>query len=393
VPIVLVIEPDSLPNLSTNQADPRCGNPATAKAYREGIAYAVKSIAEATTAVTMYLDAGHGGWLGWKNNMEDFVRTVSGLDVAQHLRGFATNVAGYQALGEMCPEYDWCLPSSGHSGSDSCCYDPCGLTSEWNPSHNELMYSLHLRKAMSEGLPGFEPHMIIDTGRNGVADMRHKCADWCNIRGAGVGTLPTTATADPKLIDAYFWLKTPGESDGCTEVLPSGERCPRFDADCASVDSIGFQPGEPRAPEAGQWFDYQVKQLAANSHLMLSALPPVDPADEPGREPEPVPVAPSDPPTTPTSPPTAPTEAPPTTGNLDASNPFSGQDFYVNPSYSESLNMSIGTAEGAGRLTLESMRGVPSAYWLDTKDKIEGAGIKTMEGILADAAARSSPSW
>jgi len=267
VPIVLVIEPDSLPNLSTNQADPRCGNPATAKAYREGIAYAVKSIAEATTAVTMYLDAGHGGWLGWKNNMEDFVRTVSGLDVAQHLRGFATNVAGYQALGEMCPEYDWCLPSSGHSGSDSCCYDPCGLTSEWNPSHNELMYSLHLRKAMSEGLPGFEPHMIIDTGRNGVADMRQKCANWCNIRDAGVGVVPTTETADTTLIDAYFWLKTPGESDGCTEVLPSGEKCPRFDADCASEDSIGSRDGEPRAPEAGQWFDYQIKQLAENANM------------------------------------------------------------------------------------------------------------------------------
>merc|ERR1712151_611029 len=34
VPIVLVIEPDSLPNLTTNKVDPRCGNTATQAAYK-----------------------------------------------------------------------------------------------------------------------------------------------------------------------------------------------------------------------------------------------------------------------------------------------------------------------------------------------------------------------
>ena len=28
-------------------------------------------------------------------------------------------------------------------------------------------------------------------------------------------------------VDAYFWLKTPGESDGCTALLPDGTRCAR----------------------------------------------------------------------------------------------------------------------------------------------------------------------
>ena len=64
-----------------------------------------------------------------------------------------------------------------------------------------------------------------------------------------------------------LWLKTPGESDGCTQILPDGATCPRFDADCASQDSLGSWPGEPRAPEAGQWFDYQVKQLAGFAEL------------------------------------------------------------------------------------------------------------------------------
>lgn len=36
--------------------------------------------------------------------------------------------------------------------------------------------------------------------------------NWCNIRGAGVGSKPTTETADGEVLDAYFWLKTPGEA-------------------------------------------------------------------------------------------------------------------------------------------------------------------------------------
>lgn len=66
----------------------------------------------------------------------------------------------------------------------------------------------------------FEPKFIIDTGRNGVGDMRQSCSNWCNVRGAGVGLIPTTDTASP-MVDAYLWLKTPGESDGCTQVINS----------------------------------------------------------------------------------------------------------------------------------------------------------------------------
>jgi len=108
------------------------------------------------------------------------------------------------------------------------------------------------------------PYFIVDSGRNGVPNMRADCANWCNIRGAGIGHLPTTAT-DNAMIDAFFWLKTPGESDGCTQVLPTGQNCPRFDSMCASADSIGSRMDEPRAPQAGNWFDYQVKQLAVNA--------------------------------------------------------------------------------------------------------------------------------
>lgn len=64
VPMVLVIEPDSLPNLASNMADPHCGNSATVAAYSQGIPYAVQTLAAACPSATQYLDAAHGGWLG-----------------------------------------------------------------------------------------------------------------------------------------------------------------------------------------------------------------------------------------------------------------------------------------------------------------------------------------
>merc|ERR1719237_679766 len=152
-------------------------------------------------------------------------------------------------------------------GNHACCEDdPCNLQSEWNWAHNELNYVDILDRRMREAIQGFNPKFIIDTGRNGLPNARSFCGNWCNARGSGIGQVPTLETADSR-IDAYFWLKTPGESDGCTELLPDGNQCARFDEMCASVDSIGSRPGEPRAPEAGLWFHHQIVELATNAAM------------------------------------------------------------------------------------------------------------------------------
>jgi len=260
LPIVAVIEPDSLPNLATNMGDPHCGNSATVAAYKTGIPYAINQISSLAPQVTMYIDSGHGGWLGWENNMAAYAQIINSLNVNGKFRGFATNVANYQPLGLACPQFDWCL-NNAHP-SDPCCADPCHLEGQYNPSNNEHNYVLELARTFSS----ISPKFIIDTGRNGVAGMRSDCANWCNIRGAGIGLVPSTNTSDPN-IDAYFWLKTPGESDGCTQTLPNGQQCLRFDSFCGSSDSIGSQQGEPRSPVAGQWFDYEVQMLAKNQHM------------------------------------------------------------------------------------------------------------------------------
>jgi len=265
VPIVLIIEPDSLPNLATNQGDPHCGNSATKAAYEQGIPYAISTLRQSCPNCGIYVDAAHSGWLGWQNNMQSFAQEVAKLGIAKNIRGFATNVANYQPVGVMCTSADvnYCM-NNAHP-TDPCCADPCKLLSNYNPCNNEMNYV----KALNQSLYATTStafHYIIDTGRNGVANMRSDCANWCNIRGAGAGKTPTTSTGN-SMLDAFYWLKTPGESDGCTQQLPDGSQCARYDSMCGSQDSIGSQSGEPRAPVAGNWFDYEVKQLAANAKL------------------------------------------------------------------------------------------------------------------------------
>lgn len=277
VPVAVVIEPDSLPNLATNMEDPRCGNAATQTAYIQGITYAIDTLHRRAPRAALYLDAGHGGWLGWPDKADDFLRSVGRLGPsAAHLRGFATNVANYQSLGSPCPApafFDEGWPQLGqqycaqHSG-EACCRDPCSLLTQYNSANNEHNYvQLLAARARRSQLNGLlpSPRFIIDTGRNGRDNMRQDCANWCNIRGAAVGRAPTAQTALPDLIDAYYWLKTPGESDGCTQTLPNGEQCARYDGSCGSVDSIGSRMGEPRAPEAGAWFASQLAELSCRA--------------------------------------------------------------------------------------------------------------------------------
>ncbi|MEV5983488.1 glycoside hydrolase family 6 protein [Streptomyces sp. NPDC052051] len=73
--------------------------------------------------------------------------------------------------------------------------------------------SLAYGKQLSAKIGG--KHFVIDTSRNGngpytAGDPSRR---WCNPPGRALGEPPTTKTADP-LVDAYLWIKRPGESDG-----------------------------------------------------------------------------------------------------------------------------------------------------------------------------------
>ncbi|OJF15852.1 endoglucanase [Couchioplanes caeruleus subsp. caeruleus] len=59
-------------------------------------------------------------------------------------------------------------------------------------------------------------HFVVDTSRNGngpVGAGTSGDARWCNPVGRKLGEPPTTRTGNT-LVDAYLWIKRPGESDG-----------------------------------------------------------------------------------------------------------------------------------------------------------------------------------
>lgn len=69
----------------------------SAQGYRDGTAYALEQLN--LPNVVMYMDAGHGGWLGWNDNLqpgaEELASAYTNAGSPSQLRGFATNVAGW----------------------------------------------------------------------------------------------------------------------------------------------------------------------------------------------------------------------------------------------------------------------------------------------------------
>ena len=112
--------------------------------------------------VTVYLDAGHASWIE-PATMADML-TKAGVSKA---RGFSTNVAGYES------------------------------------AQDEQTYAEAVNQALGGGA-----HYVTDTGRNGAGSN----GEWCNPSGRAVGREP--AAQDGGSLDAYLWIKPPGESDG-----------------------------------------------------------------------------------------------------------------------------------------------------------------------------------
>ena len=232
-PIVAVVEPDSLANMATNMAYPKCA--ASVIAYRQSIVYAIKRLAQPN--VSVYLDAAHAGWLGWDVNREKmakvFRRVLEEAGGPDMIRGFATNISNYTHL-------------SNRDGA------ALALT---NPCPNELTYVKMLAETL--GMYGMKGKgYVIDTSRNGKGGIRHSWGSWCNIKGAGLGERPR---ADPiRGVDAYFWIKPPGESDGVSDPTQ-----PRYDEMCANRDAA------PGAPQAGEWFESYFVDLVLNANPPL----------------------------------------------------------------------------------------------------------------------------
>ena len=233
--IVAIVEPDSLPNIATNLSVKKCAD--AAEVYKHSIATAIKELS--LPNVSLYLDAAHAGWLGWSGNREKIVKLYAEVlkeaGGTDKIRGFATNVSNYDSL----------------KGGD------LGKLQPSDPCPDELTYVQQLDDTLTrEGITG--KAFVIDTSRNGKAGIRTNSGNWCNIKGAGLGERPQASPAP--LVDAYFWIKPPGDADGGSDPAKPG-----FDKMCGP-DSKDSATGAPRA---GDWFSSYFVDLAKNAEPPL----------------------------------------------------------------------------------------------------------------------------
>jgi endoglucanase len=265
---VVILEPDSLgiipfnTDLSGNAewCQPADADPATAASDRYAQLNAALDRLLQQPNVDVYLDGTHSAWLGSGDAAKRLV--TAGVSRAQ---GFFLNVSNFQATeklekygtwiseciafandaeegGWRLGHYDWCASQ----------YYPADVNdfSTWSASDD--WYTSKLGTAVAT------THFVFDTSRNGqgawVPPSDHPAGDpqdWCDPPARGVGLRPSTETSS-SLIDAYLWIKIPGESDGqCNRWAPAGDPDP----------VRGVQD-----PAAGTWFPDMALELAKNAN-------------------------------------------------------------------------------------------------------------------------------
>ena len=304
--IVAIIEVDSLPNLVTNLDIADCAEADGPDGYRDGIRYALNQLSTVEN-VYSYVDIAHSGWLGWSSNFGPAVdligEVVESTDAGwDSVAGFVSNSANYTPTVEpYLPDPQ--LAVGGMPIRSATFY-------EWNDYFEEKAFVQDWREAMiARGAPT-TLGMLIDTSRNGWGgpnrpdthsqatsinafvnqsriDRRFHRGNWCNQPG-GIGFKPW---ADPyEGIDAFVWVKPPGESDGVADpnfTPDPNDPAKQHDGMCDPTANNRYAPSVKtgamaNAPHAGRWFPEQFAKLIDN------AYPPVtDPAGPPPPPPPP----------------------------------------------------------------------------------------------------------
>jgi endoglucanase len=262
---MLAVEPDGLGiipwytniNNQLEWCQPAEADPATAASERfEMLNYAVDQLT-ALPNTFVYLDGTHDGWLGVGDISDRLIK--AGVLKAD---GFFLNASNYRWTDRLTKYGSWisqCIYLDQNSWWERIW---CG--SQYYPANPNDFSTWGLTDAAYDqafadtGLTrdwDAMPHFIIDTSRNGQGPWTPPSGvypdpqDWCNPPGRGVGARPTANTGND-LIDAYVWIKVPGESDGqCSRGLGTGNNV---------VDPIWGQVD----PAAGQWFPQQALELA-----------------------------------------------------------------------------------------------------------------------------------
>jgi cellulose 1,4-beta-cellobiosidase len=284
--IVMVIEPDSLPNLVTNTSIPLCAEAQSSGAYVQGVQYALNKL-HAIPNVYNYIDIAHSAWLGWPSNLQPAVDlitnavkgTTAGL---ASIDGFISDTANYTPVSEpFMPDTSYQV--GGQPIKAATFY-------QYNPYNAEAPYDLAMHDAfVADGFPG-TIGMLIDTSRDGWGganrptaaststdlntyvnasriDRRYHRGNWCNQNGAGIGARPQ---ANPIAgIAAFVWIKPPGESDGT--INPNSTTHIDSMCDPNYTGKYGVPTGAlPNSPLPGQFFEAEFEQLVQNAYPAFS---------------------------------------------------------------------------------------------------------------------------
>ncbi|USX53212.1 glycoside hydrolase family 6 protein [Lentzea sp. HUAS12] len=170
-PATIVLEPDVLP-LMTN-----CQSTDQQNQTKASMAYAGKKLKAGSGQAKVYFDIGHSSWL----NPSEAANRLRGADISNSADGISTNVSNYRATSD------------------------------------EVNFAKNVLNAVGDG----RLKAVVDTSRNGNGPAG---SEWCDPSGRAIGTPSTTNTGDSK-IDAFLWIKLPGESDGC--IAPAGQFVPQ----------------------------------------------------------------------------------------------------------------------------------------------------------------------
>ena len=170
-PATIVLEPDVLPIMSN------CQNADQQNQTKASMAYAGKKLKSGSSRAKVYFDIGNSAWL----NPAEAAARLRGADVSNSADGISTNVSNYRSTSD------------------------------------EVNYAKNVLNAVGDG----RLKAVVDTSRNGNGPQG---TEWCDPPGRAIGTPSTVNTGDSR-IDAFLWVKLPGEADGC--IAPAGQFVPQ----------------------------------------------------------------------------------------------------------------------------------------------------------------------
>ena len=277
-PAVVILEPDGLgiipwynpfadrdtwvANPNYEWCQPAEADQATAAADRFAMLNGAVDALKAQPNTSVYLDGTHSAWLGSGDaadrliqagvgDADGFFLNVSNYRLDTHLEKYGTWTAKCVAFASNPASWgvghaEWC--GSQYFPANPNDFSTWGLTDQWYTDNVESQTWWYSESVLE--------HFVVDTSRNGQGPWTPPAypdpQDWCNPPDRGLGLAPTADTGNA-LIDAYLWVKIPGESDGeCTRGLgPAGST---VDPEWGVVD-----------PGAGAWFPDMALDLATNA--------------------------------------------------------------------------------------------------------------------------------